>query len=176
MHGIVAAAGLRHALEAGGKLLQQFLRAISRGHIRSLQLDLCNCEAGTAESLQAVVAALDPETIEELEIKSAEFADGNWMDAVAGHRKFKKLKRLKLWLCSHLKSLPENIWEQMGQLQVIDLGCCSELGWLPPGLERLTSLRELNLWKCPCAQSIPENVVRSLQAQGCVITISSSGY
>ena len=133
VHGIVAAAGLQVALEAGGTLRDEFLAAIRVGHLRKLSLTLWGSDAESEDNLRAVVAALDPAALEVLEIRS--LASGRWADGLAG-REWSKLRELKLANCGGLQSLPDGIWSGMGKLERLDLtsctaGACSRcrVGW-----------------------------------------------
>ena len=157
VHGIVAAAGLRAALEAGGTLCDGFLAAIRVGHLRKLSLSLVFSDADSARNLRAVVAALDPATLELLELRS--WASGSWLDGLAG-REWSKLRELKLRECFCLQSLPDGIWSGMGKLEVLRLGQCFSLQSLPSGMEQLTSLRQLNVrWGAPKpTQSVVESL------------------
>ena len=107
VHGIVAAAGLRAALEAGGKLCDEFLAVIRMGHLRKLSLGLDFSDADSEENLRDVVAALDPAALEVLQVRSQ--ASGSWLDGLAG-REWSKLRELGLRDCLWLQLLPDGIW------------------------------------------------------------------
>ena len=164
VHGIVAAAGLRAALEAGGKLSDEFLAAIRVGQLRKLSLSMDFSDADSEDTLRDVVAALDPAALEVLEIQSE--ASGSWADGLAG-REWSKLRELKLQNSEGLQSLPDGIWSGMRKLERLDLRRCWRLQSLPSGMEQLTSLRYVKVgWGSP---EPTQSVVESLKAQGCRI-------
>ena len=155
VHRIVAVAGLRAALEAGGTLRDEFLAAIRVGHLRKLSLSMIGSDADSEDTLRAVVAALDPAALEVLEIQST--ASGSWADGLAG-REWSKLRELNLTGCDELQSLPDGIWSGMGKLERLTLQYCRSLQLLPSGMEQLTSVKELVVLGCNRLQLLPSGM------------------
>ena len=58
VHGRVAAAGLKRALEEGGELAERFLMAVQLGRLRKLELDVTDSAVDTEEVMQRVCLAL----------------------------------------------------------------------------------------------------------------------
>ena len=71
VHGVVACAALKRALEEGGTRRETFLEAVRNGHVRKLQLSLEGSAADTAETWSEVVGALDATAMEELSMQTA---------------------------------------------------------------------------------------------------------
>ena len=71
VHGRVAVAALRTALEEGGETKQQFLAAVKAGGVRNLQLDLNGSAADTEQNVAAVIEALNPHILQELHISNS---------------------------------------------------------------------------------------------------------
>ena len=70
VHGVVACAALRRALEEGGTRRETFLEAVRHGKVRKLQLSLTDSAADTAETWREVVGALDATATEELSMQT----------------------------------------------------------------------------------------------------------
>ena len=70
VHGRTAAAVLRLALEEGGSRKDKYLEAFGKGHVRRLALDLGGSDVDTEDTWKEVIDRLDPETLEDLSIRS----------------------------------------------------------------------------------------------------------
>ena len=98
VHGRVAVAALRTALEEGGETKQQFLAAVKDGGVRNLQLDLNGSAADTEQNVAAVIEALNPRTLQELTISST--AISVLPDAICCFTSLRTLKLTRLGLTS----------------------------------------------------------------------------
>ena len=70
LHGRVAAASLRPALEQGGELAELAIDAIKKGRLVRFELAMTESKADTVENVQSLVLALDPETLQQLALFS----------------------------------------------------------------------------------------------------------
>ncbi|KAL5998767.1 hypothetical protein ACLOJK_009715 [Asimina triloba] len=56
------------------------------------------------------------------------------------------------------ESLPNEGWEQLVELQKLEIGECNELKYLPDGILQLQSLEHLNVSNCDKLESLPEGL------------------
>ena len=94
VHGVVARAGLRAALEAGGKRRTRFLEAVRHGGLHKLSLSLEGSEADTLETWKEVMGALDPQTMREVAMQT------------------------------RLESVPEGLFQGLPSLTKVDMRYC----------------------------------------------------
>ena len=187
--------GLGKALAAygPGERLEPFLQGLAKGKVRELSLDFRSVPAEwhMEEAMRSIVEAVDPETIERLTLECSKAA-GDWLAPLVG-RKFERLTTLWLSSCKGLESLPQGVFDGMGELETLSLICCEGLQSLPAGmldklgklkclvLDSCTSLRSLpdglldghlekltylNLENCPAAESLPQSARQALEANG----------
>jgi len=146
--------------------------------------------------MRAIVEAVDPETIERLTLNNSEAA-GDWLAPLVG-RKFERLTELWLNSCEGLESLPQGVFDGMGELaylslgycdglqslpavvldklgelEYLSLGSCTSLRSLPDGLldGHLDKLTRLGLRDCPVAESLPQSARQALEANGCDVKL-----
>ena len=118
--------------------------------------------------MRSIVEAVDPETIETLGLWGSKAA-GDWLAPLVG-RKFKRLSVLNLFNCKGLQSLPQGVFDGMGELEGLTLFNCEGLRSLPEGVfDKLDKLETLYLTNCPAAKSLPQSVKEALVANGCKI-------
>ena len=171
VHGVMAQAGLIKALAAGGERFDRFVQGLAEGKLRKLWVDCQDvpAEQHTEENMRRIVQAVDPETIEELTIFRSK-AGGSWLAPLVG-REFTRLKKLNLWYCKQLDSLPEGVFDGMGELEKLYLNGCKGLSSLPEGVFDKVPLKVLNLRNCPAAKSLPQSTREKLEAKGCHIVV-----
>lgn len=99
VHGRLAAACLRRALEAGAEMTERFLRAIARGRLHILELSLEDSPADNVENMRRVVQALDCNILQQLQNRASESwkRAGEWLKAALRYRKFVRLTKLNLF-------------------------------------------------------------------------------
>jgi hypothetical protein len=200
VHGVMVKEGLGKALAAygPGERLEPFLQGLAKGKVRELNLDFRSVPAEwqTEQVMRSIVEAVDPETIERLKLRYSKAA-GDWLAPLVG-RKFERLTELKLWSCEGLESLPEGVFDGMGELWSLTLGYCDGLQSLPAGMldklgklewlslifctslrslpdglldGHLDKLRNLDLRNCPAAESLPQSARQAPEANGCKIQL-----
>ena len=97
VHGRVAVASLRPALEQGGELAEQAIEAIKAGRLVRFELNIKGSEADTVQNVQSVVSALDPQTLESLALYSRCWKQADeWLAEALAGRVFVKLLQLEL--------------------------------------------------------------------------------
>ena len=97
VHGRVAAASLRPALEQGGELAKQALKAIGSGKLVRLELAMTGSTADTMQNVQSLVSALDEQTLQELVLHSQCWKQARfWLTKALGERVFAKMLKLDL--------------------------------------------------------------------------------
>ena len=111
VHGRVASASLRLALEQGGELAEQTIQAIRTGRLVRLELAMTGSTADTVQSVQLLVSALDPQTLQHLVLHSQCWKQAHtWLAEALGGRVFGTLLTLDLqsesWQCSNVPPLP----------------------------------------------------------------------
>ena len=202
VHGVMARAGLGKALAAygPGERLEPFLQGLAKGKVKDLDVNVSFSKVPekwhTEEVMRSIVEAVDPETIETLRLRYSKAA-GDWLAPLVG-RKFERLRELWLRGCEGLESLPEGVFDGMGELlnlslcnckglqslpagvldklgklKDLDLGSCTSLRSLPDGLldGHLDKLTRLDLRDCPAAESLPQSARQALEANGCEIEL-----
>ena len=107
VHGRVASASLRLALEQGGELAEQTIQAIRTGRLVRLELAMTGSTADTVQSVQLLVSALDPQTLQHLVLHSQCWKQAHtWLAEALGGRVFGTLLTLDLqsesWQCSNV--------------------------------------------------------------------------
>ena len=173
VHGVMARAGLGKALAAygPGERLEPFLQALAKGKVKDLEVDFRGVpeEFHTEEVMRSIVEAVDPETIETLSLSGSKAA-GDWLAPLVG-RKFERLRELRLYGCQGLQSVPEGVFDGMGELEKLYLFGCQGLQSLPEGVfDKLHKLEKLMLTGCPAAKSLPQSERQALKANGCRIS------
>ena len=97
VHGRVAVASLRPALEQGGELAEQAIEAIKAGRLVRFELAMTGSEADTVQNVKSVVSALDPQTLESLALYSKCWRQADeWLAEALAGRVFVKLLQLEL--------------------------------------------------------------------------------
>ena len=190
VHGVLAHAALRRALEEGGPRRARFLDALRRGRGRKLQLSLtkehsidCN-SVDTAETWQEVIDALDATTTTELSMQTnlsvfpVTFSRLTALESVSmiGCRRLTELPSdLFTGLTAALTSidisgnsgataLPAGLFSGLTALRSIKLGT-SSLGSVPEGfLSDCTSLTSINMLKCASLTFLPDGVFAGLSS------------
>ena len=162
VHGVVVKEGLGKALAAygPGERLEPFLQGLAKGKVSELTLDFSSVPAEwqKEEVMRAIVEAVDPETIERLELISSEAA-GDWLAPLVG-RKFERLTDLTLLGCQGLESLPQGVFDGMGELWNLDLSYYEGLQSQPAGmLDKLGKLERLILRNCTSLRSLPDGLL-----------------
>ena len=136
VHGVMARAGLRKALAAygPGERLEPFLQGLAKGKVKDLSVSFSDVpeEWHTEEVMRSIVEAVDPETIETLRLTYSKAA-GDWLAPLVG-RKFERLRKLGLSRSKGLQSLPEGVFDGMGELETLNLDGCTGLQSLPEGV------------------------------------------
>ena len=137
LHGRVAAASLRPALEQGGKLAELAIDAIKKGRLVRFELAMSGSKADTAENVQSLVSALDPETLQQLALFSQCWKRANeWLaEAIAG-RVFASLLKLELQcesLLRHCLSVPHRCSACFARSPQPSSTACSCLPTAAPG-------------------------------------------
>jgi leucine-rich repeat protein SHOC2 len=59
------------------------------------------------------------------------------------------MEHLNIAFCDELESLPEQIWESLQSLRILEIWSCKGLRCLPEGIRHLTSLEVLDIHECP---------------------------
>jgi hypothetical protein len=123
VHGVMARAGLGKALAAygPGERLEPFLQGLAKGKVKDLEVDFEDVPEDwhTDEVMRSIVEAVDPETIETLWLKNSKAA-GDWLAPLVG-RKFERLRELRLYGCQGLQSVPEGVFDGLGELEKLSL-------------------------------------------------------
>ena len=137
LHGRVAAASLRPALEQGGKLAELAIDAIKKGRLVRFELAMTDSKADTVENVQSLVSALDPETLQQLALFSQCWKRANeWLaEAIAG-RVFASLLKLELQsesLLRHCLSVPHRCSACFARSPQPSSTACSCLPTAAPG-------------------------------------------
>lgn len=137
LHGRVAAASLRPALEQGGKLAELAIDAIKKGRLVRFELAMTESKADTVENVQSLVSALDPETLQQLALFSQCWKRANeWLaEAIAG-RVFASLLKLELQsesLLRHCLSVPHRCSACFARSPQPSSTACSCLPTAAPG-------------------------------------------
>ena len=97
VHGRVAAASLRSALEAGGELAEQTIQTIRTGRLDQLDLAMTGSTADTVQNVQLLVSALNPQTLDRLVLHSVCWKQAHeWLAEALGERVFTKMRILDL--------------------------------------------------------------------------------
>lgn len=182
LHGVVAKAGLRFAIDAHHAHLHgvvsedllnrnvinvkdskirntsdrrvRYLHALRKGKLRKLNLDLKDSSFEVSD-LVDVLDTLDPQTMTQLTVNRAYTASGNWLHPLTKHR-FNELTLLDLSYCEALEELPEGIWEAIPNIKTLDIQGCHNLRKVPPRMRNLRKLMHLSLSHavfCPCKSS-----------------------
>ena len=167
VHGVVACAALRRALEEGGTRRETFLEAVRNGKVRKLQLSLAGSAADTAETWREVVGALDATATEELSMQT-------WLEGefpVSSFGRLTSLTSINVSECKGLTSLPEGLFSGLTSLTSINMQGCRGLTSLPD-LSGLTSLTSINMSGCRGLTSLPDlsglTSLKELDMYGCM--------
>ena len=173
LHGVVAKAGLRFAIEAhhahvdGNGIFSKemlnrnvtnvrnrkfrntsdrrvrYLDALRNGKLRKLSLDLKDSSFEVSD-LVDVLDTLNPQTMTQLTVNRVYTASGNWLHPLTKHR-FNELTLLDLSYCEALEELPEGIWEAIPNIKTLDIQGCHNLRKVPPRMKKLRKLTHLSL-------------------------------
>jgi hypothetical protein len=138
VHGVVAAAALKGVLVADDiERRSKYLEAVRAGHVRKLHLDLCDSTADTEVVVAEVLAALDADYMEELQLRSEALKNAESVCNLTA------LHTLDLANCSGLTSLPESM-KNLTALHTLHLDRCERLTSLPD-LSGLPNLEKVNI-------------------------------
>ncbi|XP_058084531.1 putative disease resistance protein RGA3 [Magnolia sinica] len=138
-------------------------------HLHALSLEY-NDEDGEplddeVKRMDNVLKSLQPHTnLKELEIW---YYKGSMLPKWIGNP---MLVKVKLWHCTHLKSLPE--LGQLKALQTLNIEKCPQLKSLPKELGQLKALQTLKIGSCPQLMSLPKELgqlkaLQTLQISHC---------
>ena len=163
VHGVLACAALRRALEKGGERRARFLEAVRRGRVRKMQLALVGSAADTPKTWREVVGALDATTITELSMqtKLKKFP-------VESLGRLTTLVSIDMSSCTGLRSLPQCLFGGLIALKEINMSgkphAPMGLTSLPEGLfGGLTALTSIDMSLCSFT-SLPEGLFGGLTA------------
>lgn len=152
VHGLLAAAALRRALEEGGARAVRYLRCVRDGGARKLQLWLLHSRVDNAATVQAVLDALDARRTRELALSTKLAALPERLGELGG------LLSLSLRGCHALLSVPQSVADNLARLLALDLHGCKSLLALPERPEQMRSLTSLNLRGCARLVTLPEGI------------------
>lgn len=152
VHGLLAAAALRRALEEGGARAERYLRCVRDGGARKLQLWLLNSRVDNASTVKAVLDALDARRTRDLALSTKLAALPERLGELGG------LLSLSLRGCHALLSVPQGVADNLARLVALDLHGCKSLLALPERPEQLRSLTSLNLRGCARLVTLPEGI------------------
>jgi leucine-rich repeat protein SHOC2 len=68
------------------------------------------------------------------------------------------MEHLDITFCDELESLPEQIWESLQSLRILEIWSCKGLRCLPEGIRHLTSLETLEISSCEGLRCLPEGI------------------
>jgi len=162
VHGVIASAALRQALEAQDVARRcRYVDALRRGHVRKLHLDLMGSAADTAETWREVVAALDAQTVTEIAFQTGmRCLPDDWTFA-----RLSVLRTVDLSGCSSLVALPERLFCGCEGLVSVKLRGCDALIALPNDLlSGCDALATVNLCGCGALDAVAPSVFSGCSA------------
>jgi hypothetical protein len=121
--------------------------------VKKLVLDFNHSEADTVESINSIVAVLDSERLQVLQLASTLCL----LQLPANLGEFQQLQTLCLMQCSMLTSLPDTIVE-LKLLEKLVLAFCKSITSLPSAIVNLTELKLLNLERTTLRLTEPQLV------------------
>ena len=158
VHGRVAVASLRPALEQGGELAEQAIEAIKAGRLVRFELAMEGSEADTVQNVQSVVSALDPQTLESLALYSQCWKQADeWLAEALVGRVFVKLLQLELqseslldcslW-CDVVCAAAKLLLSTVALFSAADVCCCTD-NWSWRGWDCRVG-HSARSWQMPC--------------------------